>query len=316
MRAPFAAALILASLILVAPALAQVSPVMAVQGVLKNPAGLLLSGPYDATFSVYDAETGGTALATIGPQTVIATNGLFTTLLDLSGSGLAFDKDYWLEVSVGAETLAPRQRLTPAPYALALPGLVSVGGNIGIGTASPSDTLSIQVNAPIGGISINNSDSSGYARITLMNGGISNSIIDAGPGYLGIGTVSSYPVMFLAGGPERVRITPEGNVGIGTTSPATKLDVIGGMIRADQGIIVGNVTYGVPGLHIYSEEGAELRLTSMEGESRLVFANGTNFLWDIRATSPPASRMLLVRDALKDSVRLTIDDSGNVGIGT
>ena len=92
------------------------------QGRLSSDTGPA-TGLYDLSFTAYDAPLNGsqqglTALA----GAVGVTNGLFTVTLDL---GAVFSNNaLWLSVSVktngapGYTTLAPRQPLTPAPYAL------------------------------------------------------------------------------------------------------------------------------------------------------------------------------------------------------
>jgi Chaperone of endosialidase len=83
------------------------------------------SGTYDLRFWIFDSATGGTLVA--GPVTNATTavsNGLFTIVVDF-GAGVFTGAGRWLEISVrtngsaGAySTLAPRQALTAAPYAL------------------------------------------------------------------------------------------------------------------------------------------------------------------------------------------------------
>jgi hypothetical protein len=61
-------------------------------------------------------------------------------------------------------------------------------------------------------------------------------------------TASSFaPLIFATDSVERVRITPTGNVGIGTTNPIYKLDVQDGSIRARQGALAGAELGGVIG---------------------------------------------------------------------
>jgi len=84
-----------------------------------NPA----NGSYDVAFTLYGVNAGGSGVA--GPVTNVAvtvTNGLFTTTVDL---GNAFNgADRWLELAVRTNgsgaftTLAPRQQVTPTPYAI------------------------------------------------------------------------------------------------------------------------------------------------------------------------------------------------------
>nr|MBA3468983.1 hypothetical protein [Herpetosiphonaceae bacterium] len=75
------------------------------------------SGPYTLTFRLFDAASGGAQVGATLTRSVTVTDGLFTTGLDF---GLAaFDGSArWLEIAVGPTTLAPRQPLTAAPYAL------------------------------------------------------------------------------------------------------------------------------------------------------------------------------------------------------
>lgn len=97
-------------------------------------AGQPAVGQYDFEFTLFDAATGGTVIGSpvaIGNQTV--DQGLFTVTLDF-GAGAFQGQARWLEIAVrqaGSSpytTLAPRQALTAAPYALnLLPGAVVTG---------------------------------------------------------------------------------------------------------------------------------------------------------------------------------------------
>ncbi len=96
------------------------------QGQLRKD-GSPVNDTCDFQFSLYD-DSGGSPIGVRTTTGITVTNGLFTVQLDF-GAG-AFQGDArWLEVAVrctgdtGYLTLSPRQPLTPAPYALALPGL-------------------------------------------------------------------------------------------------------------------------------------------------------------------------------------------------
>jgi hypothetical protein len=106
--------------------------------------GAPASGSYDLRFAIYDAASGGTAVA--GPLTnspVGVSNGFFTVTLDF-GAGVFTGADRWLEIAVrtnggGAFTpLSPRQPLTPAPYAIYAAGADAAG----LTGALPSGALS------------------------------------------------------------------------------------------------------------------------------------------------------------------------------
>ena len=86
--------------------------------------GLPANGSYDLTFTLFNTNSSGSAIA--GPVTNSATavsNGLFTTTIDF-GAGVFAGSNYWLEIAVqtnggsGFTTLAPRQPVTPTPYAI------------------------------------------------------------------------------------------------------------------------------------------------------------------------------------------------------
>jgi hypothetical protein len=86
-------------------------------------------GSYDLSFALYPTNLTGSVLA--GPVTNVAvavTNGVFTTLVDFGG--VFTGASNWLQIAVSTNaanaftTLAPRQQLTPVPYAI-LAGNVS-----------------------------------------------------------------------------------------------------------------------------------------------------------------------------------------------
>ncbi len=88
--------------------------------------GVPASGNYDIAFSLFATNTSGVAIA--GPVTnaaVSVTNGLFSTAVDFGG--VFTGGSNWLQIAVSTNAanafnnLAPRQQLTPVPYAV-LPG--------------------------------------------------------------------------------------------------------------------------------------------------------------------------------------------------
>ena len=95
------------------------------QGYLEDGSGPF-SGAVDFTFSLWDDPTatnpGNQIGAAVEVGAVQVDNGLFTAELDF-GSGAFGSGARYLEIAVNGTTLNPRQPLSPAPYALALPGL-------------------------------------------------------------------------------------------------------------------------------------------------------------------------------------------------
>ena len=93
------------------------------QGRLNNN-GSPASGIYNLQFSLFNVNSGGSAVAgPVNTNGVAITNGLFTVLIDF-GSGVFAGATNWLQIGVETNgggsftTLSPRQQLTPTPYAI------------------------------------------------------------------------------------------------------------------------------------------------------------------------------------------------------
>ncbi|HTY86704.1 MAG TPA: tail fiber domain-containing protein [Candidatus Acidoferrum sp.] len=145
------------------------------------------NGSYDLTFTLFSVNSGGSSLA--GPVTNSATtvsNGLFTTMVDF-GPGVFTGTSNWLEIAVrtngggGFTTLAPRQQLTPVPYAIFagtasnLLGVLPAGqlsGTIPNGNlpASPVFTGTVAANALTGnGLGVTNVNATSLNGMTAGN---------------------------------------------------------------------------------------------------------------------------------------------------
>ncbi len=89
------------------------------QGRLTNSSGIPLTGAYDVTFRIYDAQAAGNLLWQEAHAGVIVDKGLFNVILgSVSELNIAFDKPYYLEIKVGDEVMSPRQQITSAGYAI------------------------------------------------------------------------------------------------------------------------------------------------------------------------------------------------------
>jgi len=92
------------------------------QGRLADSGGTPLDGTYGMTFALYDASTGGSLIW--GPEShaaVPVSEGLFSVGLGSQTSGgiptSAWNGDRYLEITVGGETLSPRELIRSVPIA-------------------------------------------------------------------------------------------------------------------------------------------------------------------------------------------------------
>ena len=110
-------------------------------------------------------------------------------------------------------------------------GNSSIAGNVGIGTASPTDTLDVD-----GGIRLSTSgriQGRSYPYTTNIGSGANATTTNITAGSTDKSEISLVGgdvgdrIEFKTNSTERMRIDASGNVGIGTTSPAEKLEVNG-----------------------------------------------------------------------------------------
>lgn len=250
-----AALTIALTLAALAPALAQ-GTAFTYQGSLDN-GGMPANGLFDLRFELFDAPTAGVV---IGPvvclDDVPVVAGVFTVQLDF-GAVFATTDERHLEIMVRNDTsltcgsgvgfvlLSPRQRLTAAPIAThaasaftlaASDGVpanavfVDSTGRVGIGTTSPQSTLHVNGGLQMGSTTNymwSGQDGSGLyleqkgnnvatSRIRLQ---ASHSGDLANYGQFNVDPANGFS--FLTFG------TGNGNVGVGTFTPAAKLDVRG-----------------------------------------------------------------------------------------
>lgn len=131
------------------------------QGSLEKPAGTPVTGVNcEFVFGLFDDPTTGIALASQDIPNVPVDGGVFTVPIDF-GAGAFKGTARWLQVVVkcpsdsGYVLLLPRVALTPAPYALALPGLYTQQNGASppniIGGSSSNPVAPGVVGAVIGG---------------------------------------------------------------------------------------------------------------------------------------------------------------------
>jgi hypothetical protein len=162
-----------------------------------------------------------------------------------------------------------------------------MGGNVGIGTASPAQTLDVNGNVNISSF--------------LQVGGVNFTAVGGAGTAFWVGDLSGagYSTNFYTNGTEKMRITSTGNVGIGTTTPASQLTVSNTadavlLIQADSDNTGGDngtenaiLRFAIDG----GTAGWDIADINNSGTSRLDFMNG-------------------------GSTFLALHSNGNVGVGT
>lgn len=164
--------------------------------------------------------------------------------------------------------------------------LASSDARVGIGTASTPDSTGGYASLAIRG-------SSGTIESHVVNTTERFRIqVDTGGTYLN--TISSQPMVFFTAGAEKARIASDGNVGIGTDNPGQKLVVYGNTSSTTVAAQINSAGSG-------ETTKARLTLSTALGDWHLD-SNRTN------------SGTFSISDG--SDVRMTIDSTGQVGIGT
>ncbi len=177
---------------------------------------------------------------------------------------------------------------------------IDANGNVGIGTTSPNTLLQTintsdgtdYISYEIGNSAVNANNKGGFAIYEL--GTLQGSIeyYRDGSGRFEIASKSAFnPMTFATAGSERIRILPNGNVGIGTTSPGVKLDV-SGQIRSNDSFLlqsgttaIGSIRNQGGALDIRGDSTRDVSLGSVTNPQAL-FVEGTNGNVGIGTTSP------------------------------
>lgn len=107
---------------------------------------------------------------------------------------------------------------------------IDVNGNLGVGTAAPLTRMHVVANqAGVMAMTVQNQNAGGWSGTNYTsNTGAGNNTVGfdnaTQNGFLG--TTTNHPVTFISNWQERMRLTADGNVGIGTNAPGAKFEVL------------------------------------------------------------------------------------------
>jgi hypothetical protein len=179
--------------------------------------------------------------------------------------------------------------------------MVLLNGNVGIGTTSPSETLEVNGDGRF------YKQAGGTTSLTLTASGSNSTELTFGSfgaadnvGKI-IGDSASLAMAFNVNASERMRIDASGNVGINATVPSAFNQVTG------QGRLVVGGGAADEGMTIYS---------SASNSGSIAFADGASGTAQWRGVVQYVHSDDSMRFFTTNTLRMTINSSGNVGIGT
>ena len=208
------------------------------QGQLKTSGGSPITTTCDFQFTLWDALSGPTQVGAASTVTgVSVVNGVFTAQVNTGsefGATAFGGAARWLEIGVKCSgessftILSPRQPLTPAPYALALPGLRTeenaASPNV-IGGYSGNTVASGVVGATIGGGGWTGYINSVTANLGTVSGGFVNTASGGAASVGGgIGNTASGSSSTASGGEGNLASNQHATVGGGMTNTASGID--------------------------------------------------------------------------------------------
>jgi hypothetical protein len=178
---------------------------------------------------------------------------------------------------------------------------LDASGNLGVGTTSPQS-----LGAGYQTITVNGTTGSGF--VMKSNNSNRGYLWTDGSSYQVFG-IGAYPMVFSTNSTERMRLDSSGNLGIGTTSPATYLQVASKTAGDSPTIRISNDTTATGS--------ATLSLYRNASDNASVIHNpaGLRKTLQFLATHPSSVGMLWsTSDGTTTTDRMTLDSSGNLGL--
>ncbi|MDP3704228.1 MAG: tail fiber domain-containing protein [Candidatus Omnitrophota bacterium] len=262
---------------------------LAHQGRLLNSSGQPIVDPVNVTFALYSTPSGGTTLWSethtgLDPDA----QGFYETFLgETTPLPSTLSDPLYLQVTVGAEALAPRLQVGSVPFALTAGTVVGGGGGAGgwtddgavVRLTTGADKVGIGTTSPTGRLEVKGT-TSGYEEILNIRNSSGEYMLSLGAasssqGTLGIYTnIGARSIYFDSTGDSY--INTGGSLGIGTTGPTQKLHVVGsaritGLVSCNTidtdtsgNLVCGTDEGGGGGGGGWTDDGAVVRLTIVD----------------------------------------------------
>jgi predicted secreted protein len=195
---------------------------------------------------------------------------------------------------------------------------ITSGGNVGIGTATPSVRLEVNSGASSGAAIFNSTDNT---YIQLQNSGTNGLYLQSAVSAAYLWNQLNTPLLFGTNNTEQMRITAAGNVGIGTATPAGKLNVVGAVTVTNGTVDMSDgypIRWGGAASGIYSGSGVEDMVFTV-GSSERLRVNGSTGNIGIGSNNPATWRiyvsqagsdLLNLYNSTGTGVQLTMADQG------
>jgi hypothetical protein len=182
-------------------------------------------------------------------------------------------------------------------------------GNVGIGTATPSNLLTLYAGGSALYIRSNSSvitacytewrDFNATGRFIIGCDGVGLANFEVGAGI--IGTWSANSVIFLTNATERVRINSSGYVGIGTTAPGSLLTIGSGSVSSFTGASAVSLNTSTGNAYFSANDGTRQMFMGVDTSGYGMVGTFSNHDFVIRTGN---------------AERIRITTGGNMGIGT
>ncbi|MFZ1946071.1 MAG: PSA repeat domain-containing protein [bacterium] len=291
-------------LALSSPGFASVPSKINYQGRLVD-SGAALSGTHEVGFRIYDSAALGALLWADTTMVTASSDGVFSVVLGgerpitIGGADSCY-----LEIEVDGEILAPRRELVSVPYALRAAGADSLGDlpveAFAAAEHSHDDRYAIASELEAPGTINQAGNPMDWTKLKSVPAGLADGVDS-------VGTGDGSSLDAADGSPtDAVYVDNAGHVGVGTTTPAAELEVVGALKVSSSASTA---------LHVKGTGSTFAKIEGGTGASAGMILRNSAREWSL-TNSGGGPDYLSLYDATSLKHRLTIDGlSGKIGFG-